>query len=120
MQRDINVHIVASIYICFVYVWITADVPVQMCVTAGRSFTDSHPLTGQNVINVHKWVVGGHGEVFSSIFKKKENLSYFSKIQIHTPTHTYIYIYIYINYAMYIILLLYIFIYTHTHIYIIL
>lgn len=45
----------------------TTSVPVDVGDVAGCSFADTHSFTGQYIVDVHKWIMGGHGKVLSSI-----------------------------------------------------
>lgn len=46
---------------------ITSGVPVDVCDVAAGSFTDAHSLTGQDVVDVHKGIMGCNSQVFPRV-----------------------------------------------------
>lgn len=47
--------------------YFTSRVPVDVCDVARSTFADADPFACEHVVNVHKVVVGGHGQVLPCV-----------------------------------------------------
>lgn len=58
-------------YILKATAYFTSRVPVNVCNITRGTFTDANPFACQDVVNIHKVIMGCHGKVFSCIYEEK-------------------------------------------------
>jgi len=58
-------------YILKATAYFTSRVPVNVCNITRSTFTDANPFACQDVVNIHKVIMGRHGKVFSCIYEEK-------------------------------------------------